>query len=66
MDTAINTNNDTPVIADGIEYWTAQPATYDGVLGMYMLLKNYTHPIDLNRRWIRHWGDCIIPPYRML
>lgn len=38
MDTAINTDNDTPVIANGIEYWTAQPATYDGVLGMYMQL----------------------------
>jgi len=38
MDT-INTDNDTPVIAHGVEYWTAQPATYDGVLGMYVQLE---------------------------
>jgi len=42
MDTTIN---DTPVIAHGVEYWTAQPATYDGVLGMYMQQKTALIPL---------------------
>lgn len=41
MDAAITTHNDTPVVADGIKYWTAQPATYDGVLGRCMQLEKF-------------------------
>lgn len=27
-----------PVVADGLEYWKTQPATYDGVLGACVAL----------------------------
>ncbi|KAF9454538.1 methyltransferase domain-containing protein [Macrolepiota fuliginosa MF-IS2] len=30
---ATTTDNDEPVVENGIQYWEAQPATYDGVLG---------------------------------
>ncbi len=26
-----------PVVEDGIDYWSAQPASYDGVLGTRLL-----------------------------
>jgi hypothetical protein len=60
---------DVPVIADGIEYWETQPATYDGVLGAAYRIAWLLSLLCVDSRWFWFWGNSALllpvtkPPY---
>ena len=52
-----------PDVDDGIKYWAAQPANYDGVLGMSPARPTCTPPVILicRRLWDRRTSQPRMP-----